>query len=120
MTEQIGQHVLLDVEGVEAARLSDATAIEAWLRAAAEAAGAHVLFGHFHPFGPEQGVTGVLLLMESHISIHTWPEHGYAAIDIFMCGEANVQYAVDVLLHVLAPRRHRQRTLARGKGAIAR
>jgi hypothetical protein len=51
------------------------------------AAGARILHGHFHTFGRRQGVTGVLLLAESHISIHTWPEAGFAAVDIFMCGE---------------------------------
>jgi S-adenosylmethionine decarboxylase len=47
-----------------------------------------VLFSHFHAFGEGQGVTGVVLLAESHITIHTWPECGFAAADIFMCGSA--------------------------------
>jgi S-adenosylmethionine decarboxylase len=81
-----GRHLLADFHGVAAGRLGDAAAIEALLRAAADAAGATPVAGHFHPFGPGLGVTGVLLLQESHISIHTWPEHGFAAVDVFMCG----------------------------------
>ena len=52
-------------------------------------AGATVLHGHFQSFGPGQGVSGVLVLAESHISIHTWPDRRFAAIDIFMCGNCD-------------------------------
>ena len=81
-----GRHVLADFHGVAAAGLSDAAALERQLLAAADAAGARVLSAHFHHFGEGAGVTGVVMLSESHISIHTWPEHGYAALDVFMCG----------------------------------
>jgi S-adenosylmethionine decarboxylase len=64
------------------------------LRAAALAAGARILHGHFHTFGAGGGVTGVLLLAESHISIHTWPEERFAAVDIFMCGAARPELAL--------------------------
>ena len=79
-----GRHVLADFHGVAAAGLSDAAALERQLLAAADAAGARVLSAHFHHFGEGAGVTGVVMLSESHISIHTWPEHGYAALDVFM------------------------------------
>lgn len=98
-----GRHLLADLSGIDAARLTSCSAIDALLRAAAAAAGAHVLHSHFHGFGPGQGVTGVALLAESHISIHTWPEHGYAAVDIFMCGEAQPELALQVLQSALAP-----------------
>lgn len=95
-----GWHLLIDMEG--AAHLTDAPALEAAMRAAAGAAGATVLSAHLHGF-KGGGVTGVLLLAESHISIHTWPERGYAALDVFMCGKADVDAAARVLVERLAP-----------------
>ncbi|GAA5165727.1 adenosylmethionine decarboxylase [Viridibacterium curvum] len=88
-----GQHLLLDLDGAAPALLGDAPAIERLLREAAALAGATVIHSHFHHFGPGMGVTGVLLLRESHISIHTWPENAFAAVDIFMCGEAQPRLA---------------------------
>jgi S-adenosylmethionine decarboxylase len=109
-----GIHLLADFHGIAAARLMSCEAIDALLRLAAEAAGATILHSHFHSFGPQQGVTGVLLLAESHISIHTWPEFGFAAADIFMCGAAAPQLALDVIHSALAPRSREVRTIARG------
>ena len=82
-----GIHLIADLDGGAHAALSDPALIERVLRAAAEAAKVHVLALNLHHFGPEQGVTGVALLAESHISIQSWPEEGVAAIDIFVCGE---------------------------------
>jgi S-adenosylmethionine decarboxylase len=67
-----------------------------------------VLAAHFHRFGGEGGVTGVLLLAESHLSIHTWPEVGLAAVDAFMCGEARAEVAIEWLRAALGgePRSH--------------
>jgi S-adenosylmethionine decarboxylase len=93
-------------------------AIDTLLRAAAEAAGATILHGHFHSFGPRQGVTGVLLLAESHISIHTWPEYGFAAADIFMCGDAAPQLALEVIERALAPASRIVKTIERGAPAL--
>jgi S-adenosylmethionine decarboxylase len=109
-----GIHLLADFHGIADDRLVSCNAIDALLRAGAEAAGATVLHSHFHSFGPQQGVTGVLLLAESHISIHTWPECGFAAADIFMCGEAAPQLALDVIERALAPASRVVRTIARG------
>ena len=89
-----GTHLLADLRGADPALLADAAAIEAMLRAAALAAGARILHGHFHTFGAGGGVTGVLLLAESHISIHTWPEERFGAVDIFMCGAARPELAL--------------------------
>jgi S-adenosylmethionine decarboxylase len=107
----VGLHLLADFYGVSAPLLRDAGALEALLRAAARQAGAQVLAGHFHTFGEEDGVTGVVLLSESHISVHTWPESGFAAIDIFMCGSADPDRALEELARVLHPA-HRQVTRA--------
>jgi S-adenosylmethionine decarboxylase len=90
-----GMHLLVDLW--EAEGLDDPARIDAALRAGAEAAGATILHGHFHHFSPNGGVSGVLVLAESHISIHTWPERGYAAIDIFMCGACDPHAALPQL-----------------------
>ncbi len=79
-----GRHLLVEYRGC-AALLDDQAGLEALLRAAAEAAGANVLGANFHRFRP-QGVSGVVLIEESHLSIHTWPEAGYAAVDFYTCG----------------------------------
>lgn len=99
----VGRHLLADLTGIAPGLLADPLQIEQILRQAARAGDATVLAGHFHHFGPQQGVTGVLLLMESHLSVHTWPEHGYAAIDIFMCGEAGADAALAALIAALQP-----------------
>lgn len=98
-----GRHLLVDFYGVASMHLGDCAAIEALLRDAASAAGATPVGGEFHHFGPGLGVTGVLLLKESHISIHTWPEHGFAAVDVFMCGAAQPEKAVRVIEAALQP-----------------
>jgi S-adenosylmethionine decarboxylase len=110
----IGQHLLADLSGVSAPSLRDADGLEALLRAAARAAGATVLASHFHHFGSGGGVTGVVLLAESHISLHTWPESGFAAVDIFMCGYADPQAAIEVLLAALEPGSARVEIVVRG------
>lgn len=97
----VGTHALIDVRG--ARRLDEPGHLEAVMRAAADEAGATVLQAHFHHFGPHMGVTGVLMLAESHISIHTWPETDYAALDIFMCGAARIDAAIAVIERAFAP-----------------
>lgn len=98
-----GIHVLADLGGIDASKLSSCDALDRLLREAAEAAHARVLHSHFHGFGEGQGVTGVVLLAESHISIHTWPECGFAAADIFMCGRAQPELALAIIENALQP-----------------
>ncbi|MDE0053095.1 MAG: adenosylmethionine decarboxylase, partial [Gammaproteobacteria bacterium] len=90
-----GRHVLIESFG-DHARL-DAPALKRLLRRAARAGGANVLSCHMHGFGDQGGVTGVALLAESHITVHTWPERSYAAFDVFMCGTCDADKAVDVI-----------------------
>jgi S-adenosylmethionine decarboxylase len=73
------------------------------LRDATTAAGATLLHVHLHHFGPGAGLSGVAVLAESHISIHTWPERGYAAIDVFMCGACDPYKAVPVMKRAFEP-----------------
>ena len=98
-----GTHLLVDLWG--ASNLGDPDRIDAALRTAAEAAGATILHSHFHHFSPNGGVSGVLVLAESHISIHTWPERDFAAIDIFMCGACDPHLSIPVLRAAFTPDR---------------
>jgi S-adenosylmethionine decarboxylase len=110
-----GDHLL--VELWDAHRLSDAAFIERTLAAAARAAEATVLHSYYHPFGEGQGVSGVTILAESHISIHTWPERGYAAIDVFMCGDCDPRLTLPVLERAFRPGRVETRLFKRGTSA---
>lgn len=83
----LGIHLLLDVAGAPFALLDDPARIEAALVETVEAMGAHVLGTHVHRLSP-QGISGIVVISESHITIHTWPERGEAAIDLFTCGDA--------------------------------
>ena len=109
-----GTHLLADFYGVAQDKLCCADSIGLLLQKSAEAAGAEVLFSHFHSFGTGQGVTGVLLLAESHISIHTWPENGFAAADIFMCGKAEPLRSLEVLQLALQAASCRVQNIVRG------
>ncbi len=90
-----GGHLLLDLWGAQG--LTDPTTVEAALCEAARACNATILHSHLHQFGEGGGVTGVVLLAESHISIHTWPEKDFAAVDVFMCGTCDPYRALPVL-----------------------
>ena len=109
-----GQHLLADLSDIAPERLDDPHAIEQLLREAALSAGATILSSHFHHFGTHQGVTGVVLLAESHISIHTWPESGFAALDIFMCGNAHPEAALQLIRAGLAAGNSSHRAISRG------
>jgi S-adenosylmethionine decarboxylase len=112
-----GEHLLADMYGIAPDKLSDTETIESLLRHSAQAAGAHILFSHFHAFDAGKGVTGVVLLAESHITIHTWPECGFAAADIFMCGQAQAQRALQVLQQALQATSCEVQSIRRGHAA---
>lgn len=98
-----GTHLLVDLWG--ASKLDDIDLIEKTLRKAADVAGATILHCHLHHFEPNGGVSGVLVLAESHISIHTWPEASFAALDVFMCGDCDPNKAIPVLQEAFGPDR---------------
>ncbi|WP_439541491.1 adenosylmethionine decarboxylase [Hyphomicrobium sp.] len=88
--------------------------MERTLRKCVDAAGATLLHLHVHALERTGGVTGVAVLAESHISIHSWPEQGYAALDVFMSGEADPQRAVSVLTEAFGAARAIVKTHTRG------
>jgi S-adenosylmethionine decarboxylase len=111
----VGAHVLLDLYGVPAARLDDLEGLRASLEKAARDGGAHVVDSRFSRFLPH-GASGVVILAESHVAIHTWPELGFAAVDVFTCGPPDVASRVaDHVVTLLAPTSCHRRTIARGQ-----
>ena len=115
MTQNVGpgMHLLVDFFG--ACNLQDEKYVEQALRDAAEACGATVLQILMHQFGAGGGVTGVALLAESHVTIHTWPETRFAAIDIFMCGKCDPERAIPLLQARFAPEQFELVVTERGR-----
>jgi S-adenosylmethionine decarboxylase len=98
-----GSHVILDLWG--ATDLDDVEKMERAMVEAVKAAGATLLHIHLHKFSPNGGVSGVAVLSESHISVHTWPEKGFAAFDVFMCGASEPLKTIPVLEAAFKPTR---------------
>lgn len=97
----LGQHITIDI--FDAANLTGVQNIEDMMVACANAANATILQTHLHPFETNDGVSGMIILAESHISIHTWPEFQFAAMDIFMCGDAQPELCLPVIEQWLQP-----------------
>lgn len=113
-----GRHVAVDTWGVDFALLNNAEWLETQMVGAAEASGATVLSVQAKQFEP-QGATVLVLLSESHLSIHTYPEKGFAAIDCYTCGETvDPQVAIDYLVTVLRPENTHAKKLIRGMGEM--
>ncbi len=96
-----GTHLLIELWGAK--DLGDMVLTDQMLREATDASGATLLHIHLHHFGQNAGLSGVAVLAESHISIHTWPERGYAALDIFMCGACDPYKAIPVIRRAFEP-----------------
>lgn len=96
----LGQHVLLELSQCPSVLLSDADRLERAMQDAAERMGATIVSSHFHQFSP-YGVSGVVIIQESHLTLHTWPEHGYAAVDIFTCGDIELSTGANFLAKAL-------------------
>lgn len=110
----LGQHLIVEYYGCDRAILNDLPALADLLVEAAKRAGATPVKREFHQFAPH-GVSGVVIITESHLTIHTWPEHGYAAVDFFTCGEGtNPLRAHEYLTRGLDATRAHPLTLRRG------
>jgi S-adenosylmethionine decarboxylase len=112
-----GTHLIIEV--MKGTGLDCETRIQNAFRKSVEVCGATLLHIHTHKFSP-QGVSGVAVLAESHISVHTWPEIGYGAFDVFMCGDADPWKAVDVLKEAFDTSHVEVRELLRGEALIAK
>lgn len=107
-----GVHLLIDLYG--ASHLSDIAFIEKTMRRCVEASRATLLHIHLHRFEPD-GVSGVAVLAESHISVHTWPETGYAAFDVFMCGNTDPEVCIDIMREAFEAERAEVKEVLRGE-----
>ncbi len=111
-----GTHLIIDLVG--ASRLDELEHMEEAMRRCVEVSKATLLHIHLHHFTPNGGVSGVAVLSESHISVHTWPEANYAAFDVFMCGEAEPHNAIEVLREAFNPTDIRVDEHRRGRGMV--
>lgn len=112
-TNALGQHWILDLYDCPVSLLTHPEPVKRLMLAAAADMQATVVGAHFHAFSPH-GVSGVVIIQESHLTVHTWPEHGYAAIDVFSCGVLCIQAGVDYLKQHFQAGRYELRTLERG------
>ncbi|KAB2659896.1 MAG: adenosylmethionine decarboxylase [Verrucomicrobia bacterium] len=110
----LGYHTLIELCGCDPERLKRVRDVRRWMLEAARLANGTVVRAVFHGFSP-WGVSGVVVIAESHLTIHTWPEHGYAAVDVFSCSARLKQAAVrEYLRAALGARRVTSLRLRRG------
>ena len=113
--EALGKHVILELHDCDRKCLSNCEFLRATLLEACRRAGATILGNSFHVISPYDGVSGVIIIAESHLSIHTWPEYSYAAVDIFACGNSlHPERAVEFMVHELKAGNHSIIELERG------
>ena len=112
--QALGIHLLQELWGCRPEKLNDVDFVREALLTAAYKARATVITHCFHRFSPH-GVSGVVVIAESHISIHTWPEAGYAAVDVFTCGDKALPHrAAKYIRQVFSPTAHSEKELVRG------
>lgn len=110
----LGEHYIIELYGCRSETLNHFDNIQSALNRAADIAGATIVDSKFHRFSP-QGVSGVVIIAESHLSIHTWPEHGYAALDLFTCKmDMEINAALALLKEVFQPEDMEVRVVHRG------
>ncbi len=113
--EALGRHILAEFFDCDAEALNDLALLEKSMVEAASEAGATVITSTFHPFSPV-GISGVVLIKESHLAIHTWPENAYAAVDFFTCTpRMDFEVAYNKIVQVLKPRNHFYTVVPRGE-----
>jgi len=113
LTTALGRHILLELYDCPEDKLRRPAHSEATLLAAAQAMGATVIESRFHAFSPH-GVSGVVIIAESHLTVHTWPEHGYAAVDVFSCGQLDFQAGLEVIRAGFSCGKSEEQHFARG------
>ena len=113
MSTALGNHILVEFMNCDPHIMNDVAAIEKDMVAAAQKAGATVINSTFHHFSP-YGVSGVVVIQESHLAIHTWPEYGYAAVDLFTCGEMDAWISFDWLKEAFGAKSYSALEMKRG------
>jgi S-adenosylmethionine decarboxylase len=116
--DTIGRHVISELWGCDLSKLNDVNQIEQIFVDAALRSGAEVREVAFHKFAP-QGVSGVVIISESHLTIHSFPEHGYASIDVYTCGDLDPNIAADYIAEALNARTREHIEIPRGMGPVA-
>jgi len=111
--ETRSNHLLVEFFDCNKSILQSQTMIENLMNAAAKASNVTILQSAFHKFSP-QGITGIIIISESHLSIHTWPEYGYASVDFYTCGDGNPENAYEVLLQGLEAKHSEKIMVGRG------
>jgi S-adenosylmethionine decarboxylase len=109
----VGRHLIAEYYGCDCKLLNESDAIRERMLDACKHIRVTVIGEVFHRFSP-QGVTGIVAIAESHVSIHTWPEKGYAAVDIFTCGSLDPRPAVELLGNSLVANSFRMQEIIRG------
>jgi len=110
----IGIHLVGDLKGVESKKISDADTMQEIMESAVRSGKLTKIRSYYHQFSPD-GVSGIILLAESHLSFHTWPEYGLVALDIFTCGPSeNAEAALEYILQKLNPVSVEYRRIERG------
>ena len=112
-SKHVGKHLILDAWRVSSDLLNDPERVQDALEKAVESCGATLVNLSVHQFSP-YGVTATATLAESHIAIHTWPEHGYFGADLFFCGAGAPERAVETLIELFEPKEVKVRRLNRG------
>jgi S-adenosylmethionine decarboxylase len=112
----LGIHYLAEFFDCNRAKIDDAAYIERIMLEATELSGARMIKPFFHQFSP-QGVSGVIVIAESHFAIHTWPEHGYAAVDLFSCADFDYKSALNHIRERIEARHHFVAQVKRGVSA---
>jgi len=115
--ETMGRHVIAELWECEFDKLNDATYIERTFVEAALKSGAEVREVAFHKFAP-QGVSGVVIISESHLTIHSFPEHGYASIDVYTCGDLDPTIAAKYIADALGSQTREMTEIPRGMGPV--
>ena len=111
----LGRHIIAEFYDCDSNILKDTQLVETYMKRAAIECGATIVESAFHTFNPF-GVSGVVVIAESHLAIHTWPEYGYAAVDVFTCGdEVDPQVAVNSLIESLKAKDSKMVNLLRGE-----
>lgn len=115
--ETMGRHVISELWGCDFDKLNDMNQIEQIFVDAALKSGAEIREVAFHKFAP-QGVSGVVIISESHLTIHSFPEHGYASIDVYTCGQMDPNIAADFIAEALGAQTRENIELPRGMGPV--